>query len=327
MPDRSLTLEVARVTEAAAIAAARMRGLGDEHRAHEAAVQTMARAFDLLHIDGHVVVGEGEEGQVSALWLDQALGQGGAPVDIACTAIEGLTRVAKDLPEALSVAALAERDALLRVPRVYMEKIAVGPGLPDGVVDLDSPVAENLARLAEAKGVGIADLTVCVLDRPRHAGLIGEIRAAGARLRLISDGDIAGIIHTTNPAETGIDIYMGSGGAPQGVLAAAALACTGGQMQARLLARSDDHVRAIRRAGISDAEMRRKLTLADMVRGDVIFAASGITGGSLLSRVHFSNGVVRTHTLSMRASTGTVRESRVLRRLDDTSDLLHGIFN
>ena len=325
MLDRMLTIEVARVTEAAAIAAARHRGLGDEQSAHEAAAAVMAQAFDALSISGRVVVGEGEEGQTGALWLDQRLGQGGQEVDIACAAIEGLTQVVKDLPEAISVAALAQRDALMKVPRVYMEKIAIGPGYPDDLVDLDAPVAENLARLAEARGARVADITVCVLDRPRHAELIGEVRKAGARLRLISDGDIAGIIHTTDPAETGIDIYMGIGGAPQGVLAAAALACIGGQMQARLVARSDDHVRAIHRAGIED--VRRKLTLADMVRGDVIFAATGITGGSLLSRVRFQDGRVRTHTLSMRSRTRTIRESHVFRHVDANGDLLNNIFS
>ncbi len=325
MLDRMLTIEVARVTEATAIAAARHRGLGDEQRAHEAAVTVMAQAFDALNIEGRVVVGEGEEGQTPALWLDQPLGRGGLAVDIACTAIEGLTQVVKDLPEALSVAALAERDSLMKVPRVYMEKIAIGPGYPDGLVDLDAEPAENLARLAEARGVPITDITVCILDRPRHAGLIGAVREAGARLRLISDGDIAGIIHTTNPDETGIDIYMGIGGAPQGVLAAAALACTGGQMQGRLVARSDDQARALRRAGIDDP--RRKLSLQDMVRGEVVFAATGITGGSLLSRVLFSDGRVRTHTLSMRSRTRTIRTSRVFRRLAANGELLNSIFS
>ena len=324
MLNRELTVEVSRVTEAAAIAAARLRGLGDEQLAHEAATRTMAEAFDALAISGRVVVGEGEQGQVAHLWLDQELGRGGPEVDIACTAVEGLTQVAKDLPEALSVAALAERDSLIKVPRVYMEKIAIGPGYPEGLVDLDAPVAENLSRLAEAKGVPVADITVCILDRPRHAGLIGEVREAGAKIRLITDGDIAGIIHTTDPAETGIDIYLGIGGAPQGVLAAAALACIGGQMQGRLVARSDDHARAIRRAGIDDP--RRKMTIADMVRGDVIFAATGITGGSLLSRVRRLDGKVRTHTLTMRARTRTLRESRVFRRVDENGDLLNSIF-
>ena len=324
MLNRELTVEVSRVTEAAAIAAARLRGLGDEQLAHEAATRTMAEAFDALAISGRVVVGEGEQGQVPHLWLDQDLGRGGPEVDIACTAVEGLTQVAKDLPEALSVAALAERDSLIKVPRVYMEKIAIGPGYPEGLVDLDAPVAENLSRLAEAKGVPVADITVCILDRPRHAGLIGEVREAGAKIRLITDGDIAGIIHTTDPAETGIDIYMGIGGAPQGVLAAAALACIGGQMQGRLVARSDDHARAIRRAGIDDPG--RKMSIADMVRGDVIFAATGITGGSLLSRVRRLDGKVRTHTLTMRARTHTLRESRVFRRVDENGDLLNSIF-
>ena len=324
MLDRTLKIEVARATEAAAIAAARHAGLGDEQALDEDATRAMEAAFDALAISGRVVVGEGERGQAPRLWLDQELGQGGEEVDIACTAVEGHTLVAKDLPGAISVAALAERDSLIKVPRVYMEKIAIGPGYPDDLVDLDLPPAENLRRLAEAKRVRVSDLTVCILDRPRHAGLIGEVRAAGARIRLISDGDVAGIIHTTNPAGTGIDIYMGIGGAPQGVLAAAALTCIGGQMQGRLVARSDDHVRAIRRAGIEDAH--RKLTIADMVKGDVVFAATGITGGALLSGVKRRDGRVCTHTISMRSRTGTIRECHVRRRLDTNGDLLNSIF-
>ncbi len=324
MLDRTLKIEVARVTEAAAIAAARHAGLGDEQALDMDATAAMEAAFNAIAISGRVVVGEGEQGQAPRLWLDQQLGQGGEEVDIACAAVEGHTLVAKDLPGAISVAALAERDSLIKVPRVYMEKIAIGPGYPDDLVDLDLPPAENLNRLAEAKGVKVSDLTVCILDRPRHGGLISEVREAGARIRLISDGDVAGIIHTTDPAETGIDIYMGIGGAPQGVLAAAALACTGGQMQGRLVARSDDHARAIRRAGIEDPS--RKLRLADMVRGDVIFAATGITGGALLKGVKRENGRVRTHTISMRSRTGTIRESHVIRRLNTSGDLLNGIF-
>ena len=325
MPDRMMTIEVARATEAGAIAAARWRGMGDERKAHEAAIAALAQAFDALAIDGRVVVGEGEEGAVPGLWLDQKLGAGGEAADIAVTAVEGLTPVAKDLPDALCVAALAERDALLKVPRVYMEKIAIGGDYPEDLVDLDRPVKENLERLAKARGVDVREITVCILDRPRHGALIAKVREAGAAIRLISDGDIMGIIHTTEPQETGIDIYMGSGGAPQGVLAAAALACIGGQMQARLVARSRDHEAAIRRAGITD--MHRTYTLADMVRGDVIFAATGITSGSMLAGVKFIDGRVRTHSVSMRSRTGTVRYSRVFRRLDNKGGLLNNIFS
>ncbi len=325
MLDRMLTIELARATEAGAIAAARLRGKGDERAIHEAAVAALVDAFNALAIDGRVVVGEGEEGAVSGLWLDQELGRGGARVDIAITAVEGLTLVAKDLPDALCVAALAERDALLKVPRVYMEKIAIGPDFPPDLVDLDRPVGENILRLAEAKGVDVRDITVCILDRPRHAGLIGEVREAGAAIRLISDGDITGIIHAADPDETGIDMYMGLGGAPQGVLAAAALACIGGQMQARLVARSRDQEAAIRRAGIE--EPWRKRGVADMVRGDVIFAATGITSGSMLSGVRQLDGRVRTHNVSMRSRTGTVRFSKVFRRLDSTGAVLNNIFS
>ncbi len=324
MLDRTLKIEVARVTEAAAIAASRHVGLGDEQLLDDGAAAAMEAAFNAVAICGRVVVGEGEKGQVKHLWLDQELGRGGPAVDIACMSVEGLTLAAKDLRGAISLAALAERDSLIKVPRVYMDKIAIGPGYPENLVDLDLSPAENLRRLAEVKGVGVSDLTACILDRPRHGGLIGEVREAGARIRLISDGDVAGIIHTTDPSETGIDIYMGIGGAPQGVLAAAALACIGGQMQGRLMARSDDHARAIRRAGID--EPGRKLTIADMVRGDVIFAATGITGGALLRGVKRENGKVRTHTISMRSRTGTIRESHVFRRLDTSGDLLNGIF-
>jgi fructose-1,6-bisphosphatase II / sedoheptulose-1,7-bisphosphatase len=219
--------------------------------------------------------------------------------------VEGSTLCAKALPNALSVLAVAERGSLLKVPTIYMEKIAVGPGFPEGLVDLDASASDNLKALAEAKNVGIGEITVCILDRPRHARLIEEVRAAGATLRLISDGDIAGVIHVTEPLETGIDIYMGTGGAPEGVLAAAALACIGGQMQARLVATNEQQRARARAAGIHD--IGRKYQMRDMVTGDLSFAATGITDGSLLEGVRFTKEAIFTHTLVMRASTRTVR--------------------
>lgn len=323
MLNRTLTIEVARVTEAAAIAASDWRGLGDERAAHTAAVSIMHQSLSKLAISGQVVVGEGDRGGNERLWLGEELGCGGMEVDIAAAPLEGVTLTAKDLPGALSVCAVAERGALLKVPRCYMDKIAIGGDCPPGLVDLDLPPAENLARLAEARSVPVSSLTVCILDRPRHMRLIDEVREAGARIRLISDGDIAGVIHASDPAETGIDIYMGSGGAPEGVLAAAALACIGGQMQTRLVARSRDDARAIAEAGIDDP--RRKFSLADMVRGDVIFAATGITGGSLLRGVRKTSTHVTTHSVAMRARTGTVRFSTARRRLDGEGNLLNGV--
>jgi len=323
MLNRTLTIEVARVTEAAAIEAAKWRGRGDERGAHMAAVSVMHEALDKLDIAGEVVVGEGEKVAADHLWLGERLGAGGMEVDIATAPLEGVTLAAKDLSDALSVCAVAERGTLMRAPRCYMDKIAIGGDYPEDLVDLDLPPAENLKRLAEAKGVPVGDITVCILDRPRHMRLIDEVREAGAAIRLITDGDIAGIIHVTDPDETGIDIYMGSGGAPEGVLAAAALACIGGQMQTRLVVRSREDAKAIAEAGIEDPQ--RKFTLSDMVRGDVIFAATGVTDGSMLRGVRVRRGYVSTHSVAMRAKTGTVRWSRARRRIDDSGNLLNGV--
>ncbi len=323
MLNRTLTIEIARVTEATAIAVARHRGRGDERAAMKAAVEAMHAALDKLDIDGEVVVGEGDRKAVPHLWLGEHLGQGGMEVDIAAAPLEGATLAVKDLADALSVAAVAERGTLLKAPRCYMDKIAIGGDYPEDLVDLDLPPAENLRRLAEAKGVSVSEITVCILDRPRHMRLIDEVREAGAAIRLISDGDIAGIIHVTDPEETGIDIYMGSGGAPEGVLAAAALACIGGQMQARFVVRSRDDAKAIEAAGIDHPDA--KLTLKDMVRGDVIFAATGITDGSLLRGVRVRPGYVSTHSVSMRAKTGTVRWSRARRRIDAEGKLYNTV--
>ncbi len=306
--DRALALDIVRVTEATAVAAALWRGRGNEVAADEAAATAMYRELARLPIDGVVVVGEGEENETPLLYIGETVGAGGPAghrVDLAVDPVEGSTLCAKALPNALSVLALAEGGSLLKVPPIYMEKIAIGPGFPDGLVDLDASPADNLKALALAKGVPVNEIAVCILDRPRHAKLIDEVRAAGAALRLISDGDIAGIIHVTEPLETGIDIYMGIGGAPEGMLAAAALACIGGQMQGRLIASNEQHRSRARSAGIHD--LGRKYHVRDMVTGDLSFAATGITDGSLLEGVRFTQEAIFTHSVVMRASTRTVR--------------------
>jgi fructose-1,6-bisphosphatase II / sedoheptulose-1,7-bisphosphatase len=306
--DRALALDIVRVTEATAVAAALWRGRGNEAAADEAAAAAMYRELARLPIEGVVVVGEGEENETPLLYIGETVGAGegsGLKVDLAVDPVEGSTLCAKALPNALSVLALAERGSLLKVPTIYMDKIAIGPGFPEGLVDLDASPVDNLKALAQAKGVPVSEITVCILDRPRHGKLIEEVRAAGAALRLIGDGDIAGVIHVTEPLETGIDIYMGIGGAPEGVLAAAALACIGGQMQGRLIASNEQHRVRARAAGIHD--LGRKYAMRDMVMGDLSFAATGITDGSLLEGVRFTREAVFTHTVVMRASTRTVR--------------------
>ncbi len=282
--DRILTLEVVRATEAAAVAAARLVGRGDEREADQAAVDAMRAAFNMLKMDGTVVIGEGERDEAPMLYIGEKVGTGEGPkIDIALDPLEGTTLTAKAGPGALSVLAVAEAGNLLNAPDTYMEKIAIGGGLPDGMVDLDATVADNLAALAKAKGCAVADLTACILDRPRHAEIIAAVRAAGTRVMLISDGDVAGVIFTTDPS-TGIDIYLGTGGAPEGVLAAAALRCIGGQMQGRLVFRNDDERQRARNLGIEDFD--RKYGLLEMARGDVIFAATGVTDGPMLAGVH-----------------------------------------
>jgi fructose-1,6-bisphosphatase II / sedoheptulose-1,7-bisphosphatase len=306
--DRALALDIVRVTEATAVAAALWRGRGNEAAADEAAAAAMYRELARLPIEGVVVVGEGEENETPLLYIGEMVGAGensGLKVDLAVDPVEGSTLCAKALPNALSVLALAERGSLLKVPTIYMDKIAIGPGFPEGLVDLDASPTDNLKALAQAKGVPVSEITVCILDRPRHGKLIEEVRAAGAALRLIGDGDIAGVIHVTEPLETGIDIYMGVGGAPEGVLAAAALACIGGQIQGRLIAANEQHRTRARAAGIHD--LGRKYSMRDMVMGDLSFAATGITDGSLLEGVRFTREAVFTHTVVMRASTRTVR--------------------
>ena len=306
--DRALALDIVRVTEATAVGAALWRGRGNEAAADEAAATAMYRELARLPIEGVVVVGEGEEDETPLLYIGETVGAGGphsTKIDLAVDPVEGSTLCAKALPNALSVLAIAERGSLLKVPVIYMEKIAIGPGFPEGLVDLDASAQDNLKALAQAKNVAIGEITVCILDRPRHAKLIEEVRSAGAALRLISDGDIAGVIHVTEPLETGIDVYMGIGGAPEGVLAAAALACIGGQMQGRLVATNEQQRARARTAGIHD--VGRKYHMRDMVTGDLSFAATGITDGSLLEGVRFTREAVFTHTLVMRASTRTVR--------------------
>ncbi len=304
--DRALALDIVRVTEATAVAAALWRGRGNEAACDEAAATAMYRELARLPVEGVVVVGEGEENETPLLYIGETVGAGGGPkIDLAVDPVEGSTLCAKALPNALAVLAIAERGSLLKVPTIYMDKIAIGPGFPEGLVDLDAAPAENLKALAQAKNVPVNEITVCILDRPRHAKLIEDVRETGAALRLISDGDIAGVIHVTEPLETGIDIYMGTGGAPEGVLAAAALACIGGQMQGRLVAANEQHRARARAAGVVD--INRKYHVRDMITGDLSFAATGITDGSLLEGVRFTKEAIFTHTLVMRASTRTVR--------------------
>ncbi|MEM6849823.1 MAG: class II fructose-bisphosphatase [Pseudomonadota bacterium] len=303
--DRVLTVEVMRVTERAAVSAARLRGRGDEKAADQAAVDAMRRELNRLSIEGIVVIGEGERDEAPMLYIGEAVGSGGQRVDIALDPLEGTTLCAKDMPNSIATLALASGGALLNAPDVYMDKIAIGPGYPPGLVDLEMPPAEAMRRVAEAKGVPVNEVTACILDRPRHAKMIEEVRETGAAIRLIGDGDVAGVIHTTDPIETGIDIYMGSGGAPEGVLAAAALRCIGGQMQGRLILKTDEHKARASRMGIED--FNRIYTHEEMARGDVYFAATGVTDGNLLEGVRFYPGYITTETIVMRSSTGTVR--------------------
>ncbi len=304
--ERNFTLEAVRVTEAAAIAAARLVGQGDEKAADQAAVDAMRTALNGIAMAGKVVIGEGERDEAPMLYIGEEVGSGkGVRIDIALDPLEGTTLTAKDMPGACAVCAFAEEGGFLHAPDVYMDKIAVGGGLPDGVVDLDAGPAENIRSLARAKGVEPAQITALILDRPRHAELIQAVRSTGARIRLITDGDVAGVIATTDPS-TGIDIYMGSGGAPEGVLAAAALRAIGGQMQGRLLFRNEDERGRARRLGITD--LNRKYGLTDLASGDVIFSATGVTDGHLLEGVKTGlGGGVVTHSLVMRSKTGTLR--------------------
>ncbi len=311
--DRALVLEFARVTEVAAIAAARWRGKGKNKAADKAAVDAMRYELGRINIRGRVVIGEGEMDEAPMLYIGEEVGSGDGPrVDIAVDPLEGTTICAKDMPNALAVLAIAEEGGLLNAPDMYMDKIAIGPGYPEGLIDLDLGPAENVARLAEAKGVPMSAISACVLDRARHEKLISALREAKVGIRLIPDGDIAGVIWTTDPAQTGIDIYLGSGGAPEGVLAAAALRCIGGQMQGRLLPQNDDERRRAADMGISD--INRKYSMADMVSEDVVFSATGVTDGSLMSGVHFREEFAETETVVMRSMTGTVRRIKTTYR-------------
>ncbi|OCW58843.1 class II fructose-bisphosphatase [Hoeflea olei] len=305
--DRILTLEIARVTERAAVAAARLRGRGDEKAADQAAVDAMRSELNRLPIDGVVVIGEGERDEAPMLYIGEEVGtRDGAKVDIALDPLEGTTICAKNLPNSLAVIAIAEKGSLLYAADVYMEKIAIGPGYPPNTVSLDATPTENLHAVARAKGVDVSQVTACILDRPRHARLIEEVRDTGAAIRLIGDGDVAGIIHTTDPEQTGIDIYMGIGGAPEGVLAAAALRCIGGQMQGRLELNTEDKLARAAKMGITDPH--RVYSMEEMASGDVLFAATGVTDGNLLQGVRFAPDAIITHTIVMRSSSRTVRE-------------------
>jgi fructose-1,6-bisphosphatase II / sedoheptulose-1,7-bisphosphatase len=302
--DRNLALEAVRVTEAAALAASMLMGRGDEKAADQAAVDAMRRALNGLAIDGTVVIGEGERDEAPMLYIGEKVGAGGPPIDIALDPLEGTTITAKGGPNALAVVAMAEAGGFLNAPDVYMDKVAVGVGLPEGVVDLDAKPEENLKNLAQAKKAGIPDIVACILDRPRHSELIQRVRAAGARIMLISDGDVSGVIATSR-AGSGVDIYMGSGGAPEGVLAAAALRCIGGQMQGRLLFRNDEEKTRARRLGIEVLD--RKYGILELAKGDVMFAATGVTDGTMLKGVRREGSSGYTHSMVMRSKTGTVR--------------------
>jgi fructose-1,6-bisphosphatase II / sedoheptulose-1,7-bisphosphatase len=305
--ERILTLEIVRVTERAAVSAARLRGHGQEKPADQAAVDAMRRELNKLPIEGTIVIGEGERDEAPMLFIGEKVGLNAGPqVDIAVDPLEGTTLCAKNMPGAIATMAMADGGTLLHAPDVYMEKIAIGPGYAKNVIDLDAPPAENIQRLAKAKGVPASAITALVLDRPRHADIISAIRGTGAAVRLITDGDVAGVIHTATPEETGVDIYMGTGGAPEGVLAAAALRCIGGQMQCRLILDTSEKRERAAKMGVNDPRMVYQIE--DMVKGDCLFAATGVTTGSLLTGVKFrKDNVIETETVVMRSVTGTVR--------------------
>jgi len=303
--DRNIALEAVRVTEAAALSASRLMGRGDEKAADQAAVDAMRHALNGLTIDGTVVIGEGERDEAPMLYIGEKVGTGNGPrIDIALDPLEGTTITAKGGSNALAVIAMAESGGFLNAPDVYMDKIAVGAGLPEGIVDLDETPAKNLKALAKAKHADVSDLVVCILDRPRHSELIAKVREAGARIMLISDGDVSGVIATSRP-DSGVDLYVGSGGAPEGVLAAAALRCIGGHMQGRLIFRNDDEKGRATRIGITD--FSRKYGLLDLAKGDVMFAATGVTTGTMLQGVRRFPGGAITHSMVMRSKSGTVR--------------------
>ncbi len=303
--DRMLSLGLARVSEAAALASARLIGRGDEKAADQAAVDAMRTQLNQLDIQGVVVIGEGERDEAPMLYIGEEVGSGSGPeVDIALDPLEGTTLTAKDMPNALAVIAMGPRGSMLHAPDTYMDKLAIGPGFRQGVVTMDMSPAERVNALAAAKGCSTEDITVCVLERPRHENMIAEIRTTGAAIRLITDGDVAGVIHCAEP-NTGIDMYMGEGGAPEGVLAAAALKCMGGQMFGKLVFRNEDEKGRAKKAGITNFD--RVYTRDDMVTGDVIFAATGVTDGSILPGIKREPGMLTAETILMRSKTGSVR--------------------
>ncbi len=304
--DRNLSLGLARVSEAAAIACAPLIGRGDEKAADQAAVDAMRTQLNRLDIAGVVVIGEGERDEAPMLFIGEEVGTGKGPgVDIALDPLEGTTLTAKDMPNALAVIAMGPRGSMLHAPDVYMDKLAIGPSFRPGVVTLDMSPSERVSALAAAKGCSTNDITVCVLERPRHEDMIEELRSTGAAIRLITDGDVAGVMHCAEPDMTGIDMYMGSGGAPEGVLAAAALKCMGGQIFGRLMFRNDDERARATKAGITNFD--RVYTRDDMVTSDVIFAATGVTDGSLVPGIKREVGFVTAETILMRSKTGSVR--------------------
>ena len=315
--DRMLSLGLARVAEQAALASASLIGRGDEKAADQAAVNAMREQLNLLDIAGVVVIGEGERDEAPMLFIGEEVGTGNGPgVDIALDPLEGTTLTAKDMPNALTVIAMGPRGSMLHAPDTYMDKLAVGPGYPEGVVSLDMSPRERVEALAKAKGCAPSDITVCILERPRHEAMIAEVRETGASIRLITDGDVAGVMHCAESEVTGIDMYMGQGGAPEGVLAAAALKCMGGQIFGRLLFRNDDERARARKWGIEDLD--RQYDLKELAKGDCIFAATGVTDGSLLAGVKRKGKgkVMTTESVVMRASSGTVRWVKGEHRLD-----------
>jgi len=309
--DRSFALEAVRVTEAAAIAAYEQIGRGNEHDADQAAVEAMRAAFNVLPIDGTVVIGEGERDEAPMLFIGEKVGQGGLSIDIALDPLEGTTLTAKAMANALAVMAMAEPGTMLNAPDTYMDKIAIGPGYKEGLIDLDAEPGDNINAMARARGVKPGEITALVMDRPRHEQLIAKIRKAGAKVKLITDGDVAGVIETTDPT-TNVDIYIGIGGAPEGVLAAAALRCVGGQMQGRLVFRNDDERARAAKWGITD--LTRKYGLMDLISGDVVFSATGVTDGSMLRGVHREGDFITTESVVMRSAPNTVRWIRARHR-------------
>ena len=309
--DRGLVLDAVRVTEIAAIAAWKLVGRGDEKEADQAAVDAMRTALNDLEIDGEIVIGEGERDEAPMLYIGEKVGKGGKnKIDIALDPLEGTTLTAKAMANALAVMAWAPKGTMLNAPDTYMDKIACGPGFPPGVIDLDKSPDANVKAIAAAKGVDPSEITVCVMDRPRHAEIIATLRGVGARVYLITDGDVAGVMNTADPS-TGVDLYIGQGGAPEGVLACAALKCVGGQFQGRLVFRNADEKARAARVGITDFD--RKYDLHEIVRADAIFAATGVTSGALLDGVRYEGGFVHTHSLVMNSTTRTVREVRMKR--------------